>query len=263
MNRITKPLVLLGAALTPIGCRPPAAELKEAYDPGTPTSKSVDHSVLDSVLKKYVNDKGRVDYAGLHGDRAQLDAYTESLESVDFAATSRDGKLTLLINAYNAFTLTLILDNWPVKSINDIPDAKRWKAKRFHIGSLVLSLSDIENDYLRSRFKEPRIHFAINCASIGCPPLRNEAYRVKDIEAQLEEQAQRMHHDKTWFELDAKSSVLKLTKLYDWYGGDFEQVAETKLAYAAKFNDELAALLASGKPPSVEYLDYDWDLNKQ
>jgi hypothetical protein len=256
-------IALLGLAFTQMGCRPPAAELKEAYSPGRGGVKGVDHALLDEVLGEFVSEKGLVDYKKLHGNRKGLDAYTDALKKVEFEPLGRDEKLALLINAYNAFTLTLILDNWPLDSINDIPKASRFEARRFRIGSLELSLNDIENKYLRSKFKEPRIHFAVNCASIGCPLLRNEAYRAKNIDAQLQEQARLMHNNKTWFDLDAENSVLKLTKLYEWFAGDFEQVSETILDHAAKFNEELAGLLKAGKRPTVEFLDYDWALNKQ
>ncbi len=256
-------LALLGLALTQMGCRPPAADLKEAYSPGRGGAKGVNHTLLDEVLREFVSDKGLVEYEKLHANRKKLDAYTNALKKVEFEPLGRNEKLALLINAYNAFTLTLILDNWPVKSINDIPKASRFEARRFHIGSLELSLNDIENEYLRSKFKEPRIHFAVNCASIGCPLLRNEAYRAKDIDAQLQDQARLMHNDKTWFDLDATNSVLRLTKLYDWFAGDFEQVSGTILDHAAKFNKELAALLKADKRPAVEFLEYDWGLNKR
>jgi hypothetical protein len=148
-----------------------------------------------------------------------------------------------------------------LKSINDIPAAKRWKAKRWQIGTLTLSLDEIENEYLRPKFREPRIHFAINCASIGCPPLRDAAYRVKDIEKQLQDAATHMHNDKTWLDLDEKKGTLRLTKLYDWFHGDFEQVAGTTVDFAARFNTKLAAMLKAGKRPTVEFIDYDWSLN--
>lgn len=248
-------------ALSSVGCRPPAADLEEAYSEQNTGASEVDHSLLDKVLRDHVDAEGRVDYAKLHADREDLDAYLAVLKKTEFDGLGRDAKLVLLINAYNAFTLALILDHYPLKSINDIPDAKRWKARRWQVGALTLSLDEIENSYLRPKFREPRIHFAINCASIGCPPLRREAYRVKDIDKQLQDAATRMHNDTAWLELDEEKGTLRLTELYDWFHGDFEQVAGTTLEFAARFNTKLAAMLKAGKRPTVEFIDYDWSLN--
>ena len=266
LTRTRKSLVLpaasLGLLLLP-SCKPPAADLKEEYEKDLNTGVTVDHSLLDKVLKKHVDDKGGVSYAALHEDRKDLDTYVASLGRLDYHPLSRDEKLTLLINAYNACTLALILDHWPLASINDIPTGDRWKAERWEIGGLgKLSLDRIEHEYLRPKFKEPRIHFAVNCASIGCPPLRNEAYRAEDIEQQLQEQAIYMHNHDAWFDLDVEAGKLRLTKLYDWFAGDFEQVAGTTLEFAARFNDDLAAMLKAGKKPTVEYIEYDWGLNR-
>ncbi len=259
----TTRLLLAGTilALSNMGCRPPAVDLEEAYAKDNSGATSVDHSLLDKVLRTHVDSKGRVDYRKLHADRKDLDGYVKVLQQVEFDGLGRDEKLVLLINAYNAYTLALILDNWPLKSIKDIPAAERWEAKRWRIGKLTLSLDEIEHSYLRPKFREPRIHFAVNCASIGCPPLRNEAYRVKDIEEQLHDAATYMHNNKVWFDLDEANGTLRLTSLYHWFQGDFEQVAGTTLDFAARFNTKLAAMLKAGRRPTVEFLDYDWGLN--
>ncbi len=151
---------------------PAAVTLEEAYD-SQQEGEAFDHALLDAVLQLHVQEGGWVDYQCLSKSTGQLDQYISSLARVNFSALSRDAKLALLINAYNAFTLRLILDHLPLESIRDIPEADRWEAKRWQIGDMKLSLLSLENDILRSQFREPRMHFAINCASVGCPPLRS------------------------------------------------------------------------------------------
>ncbi len=243
---------------------PPKAQLKEAYEP-KPDGPAFDHSAFDALLHKYVSSEGGwVDYAGLAEDAGALDAYIASLADAPIDQMGRDHRLALLINAYNAFTLRLILDHYPVKSIKDIPADERWDASRWKLGGEVMSLNDIEHKQVRPNFIEPRIHFALVCAAVGCPPLRNEAYDAKRLEAQLQDQAVYAHTHDRWFRYDAGANKLGLTSLYDWYGGDFKQVADGSItAYAAKFDDTLRAALDAGREPKVEFLDYDWSLNSK
>ena len=137
---------------------------------------SFDHGVLDRLLRQHVSAPGFVNYEELAADAHILDTYLESIAGVDFAALARDEKLALLINTYNAATLQLVLDHLPLTSIKNIPTRDRWKARRWNIGGTVFSLEEIENNELRSKFIDPRIHFAINCASLGCPKLRCAAF---------------------------------------------------------------------------------------
>ena len=125
-------------------------------------------------------------------------------------------------------------------------------------------MGQIEHEQIRPHFKEARIHFAVVCAAVGCPPLRNEAYAADRLDQQLEEQAQYVHDHKTWFQFTAgEEPTVKLTKLYEWYDGDFKQVAGSELKYAAQYSDDLKALLADedNDPPKQEWLEYDWKLN--
>ncbi|MBI5863089.1 MAG: VTT domain-containing protein [Planctomycetes bacterium] len=241
---------------------PPTATLQEAYS-GKSDDATFDHSQFDSLLRKHVSEGGWVDYEGLKADSANLDAYLASLEKAPFDKLGRDEKLALLINAYNAFTLRLILDHYPVKSIKDIPDAQRWADKRWKIAGGTWSLNQIEHEQIRPKFREPRVHFALVCAAVGCPPLRAEAYTGTKLEAQIADQTRYVHTHERWFRFDSKSGVVKLTKLYDWYGDDFKQVAGSVLAYAAKHSKELQAALDAKKPPRIEWLDYDWRLNSR
>jgi len=261
---------------------PPRVVLAEAYADRT-DGATFDHSAFDALLKRHVNDDdggGWVDYAGLAADgREALRGYLEALAKADLDALSRDELLALLINAYNAATLELILEYGGVqasnggdddgeraevgglKSIRDIPSGQRWTHERWNIGGNVWSLDQIEHQEIRPKFKEPRIHWVVVCAAIGCPPLRSEAYTGAKLEAQLADQARIVHTHPRWFRLDREAGVVHLTRLYDWYGDDFVQVDGGVLDHAAKYNAELRAMLDAGSRPQIRWLDYDWDLN--
>ncbi|MHC4303408.1 MAG: DUF547 domain-containing protein [Planctomycetota bacterium] len=222
-----------------------------------------DHQVLQAVLKKHVDADGGVDYTGLARETGSLDAYIAAVAKAPFDALDRNEKLALLINAYNAFTLRLILDHYPVGSIKDIPASKRWDDERWNVGGHVWSLNQIEHKQIRPKFNEPRIHFALVCAAAGCPPLRDEAYTAARLEAQLEDQARYVHRPGRWFRYDRHRNVVHLTKLYDWYAGDFKQASGSVTAYAAAYSPELKQAVDSGNPPELRWLDYDWSLNDQ
>lgn len=239
---------------------PAMVTLEETYSAQV-EGDSFDHSLFDTVLRDHVQTGGWVDYQALRKAPEDLDSYIASLGGVKFAALSRDQKLALLINAYNAFTLRLILDHLPLDSIRDIPKAERWEAVRWQVGSMKLSLLSLENDILRARFREPRMHFAINCASVGCPPLRSEAYRGADIDSQLSDQAALVHRQSRWFHLDREAQSLDLTRLYLWYGNDFEQVGGSVLEFAGRHSPALASLMATDSAVSITWLSYDWSLN--
>lgn len=242
---------------------PPAVTLNEAYA-AKADGPHFDHSAFDALLKKHVNGNGGVDYRGLKADAEALHAYVVSLADAPFDEMGRDEKLAFLINAYNAFTLELIVE-WQDKdihSIRDIPNDKRWDDVRWNVAGNIWSLNQIEHEQIRPKFQEPNVHFALVCAAVGCPPLRAEAYVASRIEEQLDDQARIVHtNDSRWFRLDSESGVLHLTSLYDWYGGDFEQVGKSVLDYAARYSSELATFLQSGRRATITWLDYDWSLN--
>lgn len=242
---------------------PPAVTLNEAYA-AKANGPHFDHSAFDALLKKHVNENGGVDYRGLKADAEALHAYVVSLADAPFDEMGRDEKLAFLINAYNAFTLELIVE-WQDKdihSIRDIPADKRWDDVRWNVAGNIWSLNQIEHEQIRPKFREPNVHFALVCAAVGCPPLRTEAYAASRIEEQLDNQARIVHtNDSRWFRLDSETGVLHLTSLYDWYGGDFEQVEKSVLDYAARYSSELATFLRSGRRAAITWLDYDWSLN--
>ncbi len=241
---------------------PPSVVMAEAYaeSPAASATK-VDHSNFDSLLKKHVDPDGWVDYEALGKDAAQLDRYIASLADAPFDELGRDDKLALLINAYNAFTLRLILDYYPLNSIRDIPDAKRWDHKRWHLAGKTYSLNQIEHELIRAKFKEPRIHFALVCAAYSCPKLRNEAYTGERLEEQLSDQTAYTHSHPRWYKFDKRNNTLYLTALYDWYGDDFKAVAGSVLDYVADQAPEVRQAINAGQKPTIKWLDYDWKLN--
>jgi uncharacterized membrane protein YdjX (TVP38/TMEM64 family) len=239
---------------------PPVVAAAEAYEART-GGPVFDHAMFDALLKSHVDSHGWVDYEALRQDSHALDAYVRELARAPVDDLERNEKLALLINAYNAFTLRLILDHYPVGSIRDIPDDKRWDAVRWQIGPYTWSLNQIEHEQIRPKFAEPRIHFALVCAAIGCPPLRNEAYAAARLEQQLAAQAEYVHSQPRWLQYTPGSDGVRLTALYDWYGSDFTPHAPTVLEYAARYAPRLREARGDGRAPRVRYLDYDWRLN--
>ncbi|QDV23389.1 DUF547 domain-containing protein [Aureliella helgolandensis] len=239
---------------------PPTVDSVEAYGP-LESDLTFDHSVLDRLLSEFVDDAGWVDYESLKDRQGELQTYIETLADAPFDDLGRNEKLALLINGYNAFTLELILEHYPVDSIQDIPTAQRWDDARWKLGGKLLSLSQIEHEQIRPKFKEPRVHFALVCAAIGCPPLRREAYVGSQLEEQLQSQTQYMHQHQTWFQLEPSASAVKLTQLYSWYGNDFEQSAGSVLKFVATCSVPLKREMDSGKNLGIDWLEYDWTLN--
>ena len=209
---------------------------------------------LDASLQAHVNGSGLVDYQALAVDRSAIDSFTAALEQTDLSSLEADDRLATLINAYNAFALQTVLEHYPIEHVlNDLEqpfDAKRWM-----IGGEAYSLNEIENDLIRAKFDEPRIHWAVNCAAVSCPPLRAEAYRGDRLETQLAEQEERTLDDEKYVKLDG--STLRLTRLFEWYEADFVKAAGSATAYVAG----VVPAVAEAKPGDVEFMEYDWTLN--
>lgn len=241
---------------------PPQVESEETYRE-VEGSAVFDHRVFERLLGAFVDGEGFVDYRGLATRAGELDAYIGSLGAANLDALGRDERLALLINAYNAFTLRLILDYYPTDSIRDIPGEERWDAVRWVLGSETYSLNQIEHELIRPNFREPRIHFALVCAAVGCPPLRTEAYTGERLEEQLESQTRFTHDSERWVVYRPDDDVVELTSLYDWYRGDFEQVAGSILDYVAIYREDLRLGLQAGLDIKVRFLDYDWSLNER
>lgn len=239
---------------------PPKVTLQESFA-DNPGGAAFDHSPFDELLKANVDENGWVDYGQLKSTEDSLDRYIAAIGKADIDQLGRDERLAFLINSYNAFTLKLIVEKFPLESIKDIPDAERWDAVRWNAAGKKVSLNQIEHELIRPNFKEPRIHFALVCAAVGCPPLRNEAFTGQKLEGQLAGQAEFVHKHKTWFDYSKLDSRLRLTQLYNWYGDDFVQVAGAVEKFAGMYVPELQRDLETGAKPAISWLDYDWALN--
>ncbi|GJM30006.1 MAG: hypothetical protein DHS20C17_26410 [Cyclobacteriaceae bacterium] len=208
------------------------------------------HQIWDELLKEHVSDNGKVDYAGLN--KSRLEAYLKELEQNPVEDSwSRSQKLSYWINAYNAFTVKLILDNYPVKSIRDID--RPWGKKFIKLGDENYSLNQIEHDIVRPIFNEPRIHFALVCAAISCPKLLNQAYLPKTLNEQLDQQSRYFINESGKNQLN--SDHIKISKLFKWYEKDF-----TNQGNLIDFLNQYSNQRISQKA-KVEFLDYDWSLN--
>lgn len=231
---------------------------------------SFSHAQFDQVLKKFSED-GKVDYKGLTRDRSDLDEYITSLSSVSkkaFNAWSEHEQIAYLINYYNAATIQLIIDNYPVKSIKDLGGffSSPWKKEFINLFGAKRSLNHIEHEILRKRYKEPRVHFALVCASIGCPILREEAYTGELLVAQLKDQALNFLADPNKNYWDPKSKTLYLSPIFKWFAEDFEKQSGAVWAfiypYLPKEERKSIQALTQGKP-RIRYTNYDWNLNKK
>ncbi len=224
----------------------PKAQPAEAKDPPS-------HDAWDKLLQQYVTADGKVNYGGLKKDKAKLEAYLKTLEeNPPQDGWSRGEKMAFWINAYNAATIKLIVDNYPVSSITKLEGGKPWDVKRVKIGGKAYSLDAIENDILRPQFKDPRIHFAVNCAAQSCPPLLNRAWTAANLESNFEKQAKAFINNSRFNKISAKS--VQVSKIFEWYGSDFGNLVTYLNKYATtKIN-------AGAK---VAFLEYDWALNQQ
>lgn len=230
------------------------------------------HKNWTSQLQKYVSLKDQqstVNYKALKKDTAALNQYLHSLEAVtqeQFNQFSPNQKLAFLINAYNAFTVKLIVDNYPVKSIKDIGSllTSPWKIKFFSILGEERNLDNVEHDMIRKWFNEPRIHFAVVCASVGCPALRNEAFTALSLDQQLEEASKNFLADKTRNRYNSGAKKLEISSIFKWYGKDFVKKhgsLEAFLAPRITTNPDDQTAIRE-KKASIAYLDYDWSLNE-
>jgi hypothetical protein len=242
------------------------------------------HQVWDELLQKHVRvlEDGRatqLDYRGVMAERKKLSSYLNTLSGLsrkEFDSWSKNEQLAFLINSYNAWTVELILSRYPkLDSIKDLGSFFRspWKRDFITLFGEAVSLAHIEHDLIRgsNRYKEPRIHFVVNCASIGCPALANQAYVAKNLEAQLEEATVNFLSDssRNYY----RNSMLTISPIFKWYREDFERswrgatsLGQFLALYAQALNiealdsEDVSKKLAAGKL-EIKFSDYDWQLN--
>jgi hypothetical protein len=229
------------------------------------------HEAFHRLLRRYVDTTGAVDYAGLQQNRADaLRPYLDQLASANLSGRSRDARLALWINAYNALTLKLIVDHYPVQNIWAItpgpPEPKDDSPFQLDVGTVadtMRTLDEIEHEIIRERFDEPRIHFALVCAAASCPRLRRDAYTGPRLDAQLEDQARTFLRDSTKNRIPAGDNRIALSRILKWYGGDFGPTPEAlQRALAPYIEGTVGERMAQGDY-TVDYLPYDWALNDQ
>ena len=247
-----------------------AGSAQAQFDPG--------YAAWDALVKKHVrwlpdNKQSRVDYAAFQADRADLKKVLDALAAVpkaEFDGWTPPQRMAFLINAYNAFTVELILTKYPdLKSIKDLGPflSTPWKIEFFTLLGQKHHLDWIEHEQLRPNYADPRVHAAVNCASIGCPALRNEAFTAAKLEAQLDDGMLRFLGDRTRNRV--RAGKLEVSSIFKWFHEDFEKghkgiakVEDVFARYAAQLSDdptEQARLRSANMP--VTYLDYDWSLN--
>lgn len=219
------------------------------------------HGPWNTILSEHVTFAGKqslFNYVELKNDTKTLDKYLESLSAVsvsDFSKFNQSQQLAFLINAYNAFTVKLIIKHYPVESIKDIGSffTSPWKKKFFKLLGQKQHLDEIEHGIIREKYKEPRIHFAVNCASIGCPSLYPKAFIATKLNEQLDEAASHfINNEKKNILVNKK---LYLSKIFKWYGSDFGD-RKKMLSYIGK------VMGRDLSKTSIRYKDYDWKLNE-
>lgn len=209
-----------------------------------------DYEACNQLLARYVSPDGRVDYKNLKANRAALDAVAAQFSAQQPSEKwSREEQMAFWINAYNLFTLQLIIDHYPLKSIMDLDGGKTWDLKRIELGGKKYSLNQIENDILRPVFKDSRLHFALNCAARSCPPLMNRAFSADNLEAMLEQRTRRFVNDPKYNSIAAGKATV--SRIFEWYAADFGDLRAFLYRYT-KVKLEAGA---------IGFAEYDWNLN--
>ncbi|RMF92018.1 MAG: DUF547 domain-containing protein [Candidatus Schekmanbacteria bacterium] len=242
-----------------------------------------------SILLRYVDIDGLVNYKQLKKEHAKLDAFIDSIASLredEFSKWDDKEKIAFWINSYNALTLKVVIDNYPIKpsffasflyplnSIRQISGV--WDKKRFKVMGKSMTLDEIENFHLRKEFNEPRIHFALVCASMGCPKLRNEPYEGKKLNLQLDNQIEQFLANKNKFRIDNHKKVIYISPIFKWFAEDFvksysghkvsskyDEKEEAIINFISRYLDEEQSALLKNETYEIGYLDYDWSLNEQ
>jgi len=221
------------------------------------------HRPYDILLQLYVSG-ARFDYDRMwrnEDDLQRLADYVDTLQTRDPSEWPREAALAYWINLYNAATLNLVLQNYPVKSIKDIGGFMKspWSRKVARVAGKELTLDDIEHKIIRPRFKDARIHFALNCAAIGCPPLSNRAFAAETLEQQLEAACYAALNDPRWVEVTGRE--IRVSKIFDWYRKDFEEYSGSLREFIARYREKDRETILD-ETRKLTFKDYDWSLNK-
>lgn len=231
------------------------------------SAATVDHSKFDRLLKAYVDDQGWVDYNAMAKDTRFQD-YIESLKSANIAEMTPNGQLAFWINAYNAVTIDKVIKWKPDKSVRETLIPGVWTSTKFFttrehlVAGKQMSQDDIEHEILRKQFKDPRIHFAIVCASSSCPKLARFAFTEEKVQRQLEAETRKYINSDRGVRIDYAENTLYLSKLFDWFSSDFNNKSGSVLEFIKLYlNDNERAMAFLGRKPKISYIHYNWALN--
>lgn len=243
-----------GSGAAPVSLEETSTDDNSGGKPPRPVATPApNHAPWTTLLKKNVSAAGNVNYKGFKSDQTALNAYLTTLKATPPQSTwNRNEKLAYWINVYNAFTVDLVVRNYPVKSITDIGGP--WDIKFIDIDGRTYSLSEIENKVIRPRFNEPRIHFAVNCASVSCPKLLNEAFEPKKLNSQLNKQTKAYINDTKENSISAEKA--EISQIFEWYQEDFVKQG-TLIAFLNKYSNTQI-----NDDASMGYKEYNWNLNE-
>ncbi|NEP13892.1 MAG: DUF547 domain-containing protein [Symploca sp. SIO2C1] len=283
MNKLNRILVLLPTLIILAGCAASAPsnqaqeENSQAQTSTVAKAAPLNYDSYAEVLTTYVTEDGLVDYQSLQENRQELDDFNAALGAVSTAtyeSWSEAEQIAFLTNAYNSFTLQSIIDQNPLKkSIRDITGV--WKGRKFDIAGQSKTLDNIEHKTLRVNFNEPRIHVALVCAAISCPPLRNEPYTGEQLDAQFDDQTRKFLASPHGLKIDRDENIVYLSSIFKWFGKDWEQTYGIDDKFTGNASERAVLNFVSNylSPEEreyleqgdykVKYLDYDWSLNKQ
>ncbi|WP_020538956.1 DUF547 domain-containing protein [Lewinella cohaerens] len=252
-EKVAKGIEITEAPMVEEVPQPAAPKVEEAPAPVAVTKTTPDHSGWDAFLQSNVSSSGQVNYRSIKANPAPLNDYLAELEQYPPQSSwNRNTAMAYWINAYNAYTVKLIVNNYPVSSIKDIDSGNPWGTKWIKLGGQTYSLNQIENDILRPRYGDARIHFAVNCAAASCPPLHNRAFTADNLNSTLQRLTRKFVNNKDYNTITAKR--VEISKIFDWYGSDFGSVVN----YINGYTDT-----ALNSDTVVTFKEYDWKLNER
>lgn len=255
--------LLCVSAITPELAVADEARMEKAEMTMVDMNSSEINAPYNAFLSKYVESQNGINLVAYDKvsdeDEATLEAYIETLSNLDISGYSDEAVMAYWFNLYNAKTIDVILDNYPVKSIRKIGFAGPWGKKLLRVNGNKLSLDNIEHDIVREEYDEPRVHFAFNCASIGCPNLKLSAWEAETLEADLTQAAQDFVESARGIDVD-KNGNIRASSIFKWYKKDFGQTEAEVVKYLSQFaqGDKKTALENATK---IKSYDYDWSLN--
>jgi hypothetical protein len=270
-KRLISGLLLFGLFAAHQAAAAPDADLWERWTAHDDTSaETIDHAAWTGFLGEYLHeddeDVTRLDYGGVEAaDRERLDRYIERLEGVSISDYSRAEQFAYWVNLYNAVTVDVVLEHYPVESIRDIDispgwfSSGPWGAKLVTVEGEELSLDDIEHRILRPIWSDPRIHYAVNCASVGCPDLQPDAFTAVDMEDQLDRAARGYVNDSRGFTIDDNNDLI-VSSIYHWFQEDFGESELQVIKHLQEYADESGAAMIERRTEYDSHR-YDWSLN--